>query len=116
MTAEAYFHGTKHPFTPGDVVVPAPHCIVDPHRDERPMLWATTDLDTAGRAARNRSCACDDPQSPGHEPRVFVVASAQWERDVNHYGDAPSVMARTMRIVDEVVLPQHRPSPRTPRA
>lgn len=72
------FHGTAHPFEPGDVVNPT-----DTEHTEAPMAWATTDLGHATKIAgvkvrmHNRRTP-DDPASP----YVFEVEHMSGPADV----------------------------------
>lgn len=111
-----YFHGTQHPYEPGDLVVGGQ---VDPNPgegyDPRTMVWAVSDADAARRWAA-RVCMCGHQADGAHRPRVFeVVLDDPIEDDVNDRGAgtlrAASVMAPGARIIAEVEPPGRSTGP-----
>jgi hypothetical protein len=106
-------HGTKHPYKPGDALVPGgivagcsrtedgeptPGCNCG--CDGRWMICATSAAADALHAAERRVCLCGDA-SADHRPRVFEVTLDDPEPDPNGWGEE-SVMAATGRIVREL--------------
>lgn len=109
------YHGTKHPYNPGEELVsggivspcflneeaePSPGCGCG--CDGRMMVWATTDLTEATHAAMNRVCTCGDG-SVDHRPRVFEVVLEGMVEDPNAY-TANSVMA-SRGIIEREIRP-----------
>lgn len=110
------YHGTKHPYAPGAVLVPGgivapcsqrldgeptPGC--DCGCDSRRMVWATPVLADAIHASEHRACTCGTA-TDGHRPRVFEVMLEDPQPDPNAYATA-SVMSTTGRVVAEVLFP-----------
>ena len=106
-------HGTKHPYQPGDTLVPggivAP-CIMSEDNEPTPgcdcgcdgrwMIYATTNKAEARRAALNRACMCPTP-GEDHRPRIFEVLLADPEPDPNGWGEE-SVMGTSGRVIRPV--------------
>lgn len=115
------FHGSKHPYIPGDPLVSGgivrgccrneegePVLGCDCGCDGRRMVWATPSAEDALFAAENRPCGCED-LSVDHRPRVFEVTLDDPERDPNGWGEEP-VMAASGRVVREVPIASLRPA------
>lgn len=109
------FHGTKHPYRAGDLLVPGGIVAACARSDDgepvagcgcgcdaRRMLWATADLQEATLAAQRRACTCPSP-GLDHRPRVFEVALHGVEADPNSWS-AASVMGSAGRVLREVDL------------
>lgn len=113
----ALFHGTTHPFLPGDALLPGivQACALNPDDDPFPGchcgcdgrygIWATSSAADAWEAARRRACRCSDAGSADHRPRVFLVELEDAEPDPPAWG-AGGVLALSGKVLSEVAEPE----------